>query len=166
MSYRSAVGIVVGVALAGSIWLLRPAAHAVAQVLAASPQDSVQKSPQRDPYQRSTDIFTYTVRSKSGPVRGEELYYYKCWICHNQFAKTGPQLKELYKRGSFESSGDEVSDQAVTAKIKEGGPGMPSFRTTMKDADISDLVSYIKSGNCCFDSENPPPNARYRGGNQ
>jgi hypothetical protein len=147
------------------IWLLIPTSGTVAPLPAAQ-QAADQKGSQNDSYQRSTNIYTYNVRAKSGPARGEELYYYKCWFCHNQYVKIGPQLGELYKRGTFASSGDEVTDRNVAAKIQEGGPGMPSFRTTMKEPDISDLVSYIKSGNCCFNSQDPPPNARYRGGKQ
>ena len=34
--------------------------------------------------QRSTQIDRYQVVAKSGVGRGENLYYYKCWMCHNQ----------------------------------------------------------------------------------
>ncbi len=116
---------------------------------------------QADEYQRSTQIYGYHATAKSGPKRGEELYYYKCWICHNQYAKTGPQLHGLFKRPTFSTSDDPVNDQTVTARIREGAPGMPAFGTTLKPADISDLLSYIKDG-CCFDSHDPPPNPAYR----
>ena len=161
------LGVVVGLVVSFAGWL----GH-VARVQAAagqggsqsnSSQATAQKSPQKDEYQRSYEIFTYSTSAKTGPQRGEELYYIKCWFCHNQYAKTGPQLKELYKRGTFTMSGDPVSDQTVADKIRKGGAAMPSYVYTLKDADIQDLVSYIKSDKCCFDAENPPPNPRYRG---
>jgi len=36
-------------------------------------------------------------------------------------------------------SGDPVTDQNVIGEIKEGGPGMPAFQTTLSDSDIADL---------------------------
>ena len=165
MRFRNASGIVLGIVLCALVWLLSPLGRP-ARAQGASPQGSSQgsgqKPAQKDDYQRSTDIFLYRTTARSGPQRGEELYYYKCWICHNQFAKTGPQLHDLFKRPKFATSAYDVNDSTVADKIKMGGPGMPSFGTTMKDADIADLIAYIKEG-CCFDSENPPPNPRYKG---
>jgi mono/diheme cytochrome c family protein len=170
MSLKNTVGtalsVVLGLGLWLAVWLMRSARVQAAPAQGASQATSpapAQKPPQKDEHQRSYEIFTYSTSAKSGPQRGEELYYIKCWFCHNQYAKTGPQLKELYKRGTFTMSGDPVSDQTVAEKIRKGGPAMPSYVYTIKDADIQDLVSYIKSDKCCFDAENPPPNPRYRG---
>jgi mono/diheme cytochrome c family protein len=146
-------------ALFGLAWLISPL-HQAARAQGAS-QSGAEKPAQKDNYQRSTEIYGYRTTAKSGPQRGEELYYYKCWICHNQFAKAGPQLKDLFKRPTFSNSDDPITEQSVADKIRNGGPAMPSFGATLKQADIADLVSYIKQG-CCFDSENPPPNPRYR----
>jgi len=157
MRFRSASGVVLGVALGALVGLLSLSSR-LARAQGTSPQTSAQK----DDYQRSTDIFLYRTTARSGPQRGEELYYYKCWMCHNQFAKTGPQLHDLFKRPMFATSAYDVNDQTVADKINMGGPGMPSFGTSMKEADIADLIAYIKEG-CCFDSENPPPNPRYKG---
>src|ERR1700692_452319 len=63
-------------------------------------------------------------------------------------------------------SGDPVTEENVAAKIKEGGPGMPSFGTTLKDADVADLITYIKEGKCCVEGENPGPNPWYRAATQ
>ena len=82
-------------------------------------------------------------------------------MCHNQYAKSGPYLKDLYQRENL-ASGDPVNDDNVTAKIKEGGPGMPAFRTSLSDTDIADLRAYFHSGKCCVEGENPPANPWYR----
>jgi cytochrome c5 len=158
---RSATVAVLCLVLCGLVWLISLRGRVVQAQ--GAPQGSAEKPAQKDDYQRSTEIFGYRTMAKSGPKRGEELYYFKCWICHNQFLKTGPQLKDLFKRQTFSTSGDPVNDQTVTDKILKGGPGMPAFGTTLKQADIADLLSYIKEG-CCFDSENPPPNPRYLAG--
>ena len=107
-----------------------------------------------DGLQRSVHLDHYTLTAESGAGRGEDIYFYKCWMCHNKYAKTGPNLHELYPRATF-LSGDAVDDQAVAAKIKEGGPGMPAFGTTLNASEISDLVTYIKSGKCCVREKIP-----------
>ena len=114
-----------------------------------------------DDWQRSARHDTYRVIADSGAGRGENIYFYKCWMCHNQYAKTGPYLKELFKHETL-MSGDPVTPENVAAKIKEGGPGMPAFGTTLKDSDIADLVTYIKEGKCCVEGENPAANPWYR----
>src|SRR6266851_5787184 len=91
-----------------------------------------------DHLQRSLQLDNYRIVADSGAGRGENIYFFKCWMCHNQYAKTGPYLKELYKHSQL-MSGDPVTDENVAAKIKEGGPGMPAFGTTLKDADVADL---------------------------
>ena len=114
-----------------------------------------------DDLQRSRRLDTYTILADSGASRGENIYFYKCWMCHNQYAKSAPLLKNLFQRDSL-SSGDPVNDDNVAAKIKDGGAGMPAFRTSLSDTDISDLVAYFHSGKCCVEGENPPVNPWYR----
>ena len=117
----------------------------------------------QDPYQRSTDVYQYRTAGRSGSARGESLYYYKCWICHNQYTSVGgPPLKGLFERGTFQTTGQPANDQTVRDKIRSGGPGMPRFETTMTDADIADLISYLKDSKCCFEGEEPPANPRFR----
>src|ERR1700686_916353 len=114
-----------------------------------------------DDLQRSRRLDTYTILADSGASRGENIYFYKCWMCHNQYAKSAPLLKDLFKHESL-SSGDPVNDENVAAKNKGGGAGMPPFRTSLSDADITDLVAYFHSGKCCVEGENPPANPWYR----
>src|SRR5271154_6114462 len=85
-----------------------------------------------DDFQRSARLDTYRVIADSGAGRGENIYFYKCWMCHNQYAKTGPYLKRLFEHSQL-MSGDPVTVENVAAKIKEGGPGMPAFGSTLKD---------------------------------
>jgi Cytochrome C oxidase, cbb3-type, subunit III len=85
----------------------------------------------------------------------------KCWMCHNKHTNTAPYLQDLYQRKNL-GSGVPVNDDMVTAKIKDGGPGMPAFRISLSDADIADLRAYFHSGKCCVEGENPPANPWYR----
>jgi streptogramin lyase/mono/diheme cytochrome c family protein len=130
----------------------------------ASPKQPDSASPNvthTDDLQRSARLDTYKVIADGGAGRGENIYFYKCWMCHNQYAKTGPYLKELFKHEQL-MSGDPVTAENVAAKIREGGPGMPAFGTSLKDSDIADLITYIKEGKCCVEGENPGPNPWYR----
>jgi virginiamycin B lyase len=133
-------------------------AHAAAKPAKAAAGKDVSTT---DDLQRSLRLDTYRLVADSGAARGENIYFYKCWMCHNRYAKTGPYLKDLYQRETL-SSGDPVTDDAVTAKIKEGGPGMPAFRTSLSDVDIADLRAYFHSGKCCVEGENPPANPWYQ----
>ncbi len=115
----------------------------------------------KDDYQRSAQIYRYQTSGKSGAPRGEEIYYYKCWMCHNKYTKGGPPLADLYQRKAL-VSGQPVNDDTVKEKIRSGGPKMPRFGTTLVAADLDDLVSYLKGGKCCFEGDDPPPNPNYR----
>jgi len=35
--------------------------------------------------QRSYEIYNYNVAATSGAQRGEVIYYFKCWVCHNDY---------------------------------------------------------------------------------
>lgn len=120
-----------------------------------------------DPYlQRSTEIYNFSTTATEGPQRGEELYYYKCWKCHNAYSveagTPAALLRDVYERPML-MSGQPVNDETVADKIRNGGPIMPAYRHSLSDADIADLVAYIRSGDCCFEGEEPPPNPRYLG---
>jgi streptogramin lyase len=114
-----------------------------------------------DELQRSVRLDSYKLVADSGAARGETIYFYKCWMCHNKYTKSAPYLRDLYQSPKL-MSGKPVNDQTVTEQIKEGGPGMPSFRTTLSEAAIADLRAYIRGGKCCVEGEDPPANPWYR----
>lgn len=119
-----------------------------------------QETAPRDEYQRSLQIYEFKKAAASGVARGQELFYYKCWFCHNEFTKDIPKLAGLYQRSAL-ISGEPVNDQTVKDKIGNGGPGMAAYKFTLREADLDDLVSYLRE-KCCWDSNSPPPNPRYR----
>ena len=134
----------------------------------AAPQNSEGRPAtegQVDGLQRSYRLDSYQILGKEGAARGENLYKYKCWVCHHQYQKDGPDLKDLYKHSAL-MSGATVDDDAVSAQIKNGGPGMPSFGTTLSDRDVADLVSYLRSENCCRVEQHPAANPWYRAATQ
>jgi mono/diheme cytochrome c family protein len=93
--------------------------------------------------------------------RGREIFYYKCWFCHNEFAgeQSAPQLNGVYQRGTL-ASGRAATDEGIREEIREGGAGMAAYTYTLSDADLNDLVSFIRE-KCCWDSDAPPLNPRY-----
>ena len=136
---------------------------------------SVQKSGERGTpdapkgnLQRSAEILYFKRFAESGSERGKEIYFYKCWVCHNDYTRsagtTAPTLRDLYKRSRL-ISGQPVNDQTVAAKIKNGGPNMPGYQYTLTEKDLADLVSFLREGKCCwedFEEKEPPRNPRYK----
>ena len=117
------------------------------------------QEPSKDYLQRSLEIYEFKKAATSGPERGREIFYYKCWFCHNEFTKDIPKLEGLYTHPAM-LAGMPVTDANVKEKLRNGGPGMPSYKYTLKDSDLDDLVSFIRE-KCCWDSDAPPPNPRY-----
>jgi mono/diheme cytochrome c family protein len=140
---------------------MRMLAAAMLAVVAAYGPTSAQERAAQDDYQRSLKIYQFKKAAASGPDRGQEIFYYKCWFCHNEFTKDIPKLAGLFQRSTL-LSGEPVNDHTVKGKIREGGPGMAAYKYTLQDPDIDDLVSYLRE-KCCWDSDSPPPNPRYRG---
>jgi mono/diheme cytochrome c family protein len=133
---------------------------AKAQSAPQQPAAAAAKVTHTDDLQRSYRLDHYKLLAESGASRGENIYFFKCWMCHNKYAKTGPALKSLYKHDTM-MSGDPVNDETVIAKIKDGGPGMPAFGTTLSHSDMQDLATYIREGKCCVEGEDPPANPLY-----
>jgi mono/diheme cytochrome c family protein len=116
--------------------------------------------------ERSVAIYNFKSTAESGPLRGEEIYYYKCWICHNQYtikAGTGAlPLKDLFKLGRLVSTGQPATNETVAEKIKNGSDRMPSYQYVLSDKDLEDLLSYLRDEKCCFEGQEPPRNPAYR----
>jgi virginiamycin B lyase len=125
------------------------------------PSSATPSEPAKDDLQLSYRIDHYTELAESGPARGENIYAHKCWVCHNKYQKEAPHLKGLFQFDAM-VTGVPVTDDNVTMQIRNGGPGMPSFHTTLTDADIADVLSYLHSEQCCLEGESLPANPWYR----
>ncbi len=150
--------VLVTCAFAMALYAAGPAERPAA---AQAVQEAAGPATQADDLQWSYRIDRYKLGGDSGAARGEVIYYFKCWMCHNQYTKSAPYLKDLYKHATLES-GQPVGDDTVAAQIKNGAPGMPSFRTSLTDTDIADLLAYFREGKCCVEGENPPMNSWYQ----
>src|SRR2546427_6720251 len=67
-----------------------------------------------DDLQKSLLLDNYTVVADSGPGRGEVIYFYKCWMCHNKYTKCGPYLQDLDQLAEL-VFGEPVTDERVAA---------------------------------------------------
>jgi|ERR1700680_4863811 len=171
MNPRVMTGILAGAAIAAAlalgIWAARRPPSPAQETAAASatqPKAAAPAEPPgvvRDPYQRSLAIYNFKKAADSGPDRGREIFYYKCWFCHNEFTDGAPKLKGVFERKQL-LSGRPADETGIKDEIRNGGAGMAAYKYTLSEADLNDLVSYIKD-QCCWNSDSPPPNPRYRG---
>ena len=136
---------------------------ASAQQQARQPATQAQPAePTKDYNQRALEIFEFRKAAPSGPERGKEIYYYKCWMCHNELAQGGaPKLAGLFKRTTL-ANGEPLNDESAKNQIRNGSPNMGAYKYVLSDADLNDLVSWLHDENCCWNSDAPPLNPRYK----
>jgi streptogramin lyase/mono/diheme cytochrome c family protein len=152
--------------LAAALMLGALASTALAQQqVRQGPARAEPAPPAKDYNQRALEIYEFRRNVQSGPARGEEIYFYKCWMCHNENAQGGaPKLVGLYKRANL-ISGAPVNDENVKAKILTGSANMPAYRHVLNEGDLADLMAWLKDEKCCWNSDAPPLNPRYKGAN-
>src|SRR5579871_2351380 len=128
-----------------------------ASIPAAPAKEALAPAPQppfADPYQRSVLIYNFRKAADHGADRGREIFYYKCWFCHNEFAQGAPPLKGVLQRKKL-LSGRPATEDGIKDEIRNGGAGMAAYKFVLNDADLNDLVSYIRD-QCCWNSNRPP----------
>jgi len=80
-------------------------------------------------------------------AKGKQIYAQRCEICHYSASaekKIGPGLAGLMKRERFRN-GMKADDENLRRVIERGGKDMPGFRSSLKPAEIRDLVAYVKT---------------------
>lgn len=81
-------------------------------------------------------------------VKGKEVFTKKCAVCHyadSDAKKIGPGLKGLSKRGTFSVNGNKITDDALKTWIENGDTLMPPFKDVLEDAQIKDVIAYVKT---------------------
>ena len=82
--------------------------------------------------------------------RGKDIFADRCFVCHDvdseRVPRIGPPpLEGLYKKSTL-INGKPVNDANVTEMVKFGPTAnMPAFRYTLTDAEISDVVEFLKT---------------------
>jgi mono/diheme cytochrome c family protein len=81
-------------------------------------------------------------------TRGKEVFDKKCSVCHyadSDAKKIGPGLKGLSKRGTFTVNNNKVTDESLKTWIENGDTLMPPFKDVLEQAQIKDVVAYVKT---------------------
>jgi mono/diheme cytochrome c family protein len=93
-----------------------------------------------------------TPRPSSAASPGERLYLGLCSTCHGRDGRGSWRAALFLIRPGNLADGAAVgrrSDQYLFDIVKHGGapigrPGMPAFGATLRDADIEELVRYVR----------------------
>ena len=81
-------------------------------------------------------------------TKGKEVFDKKCGVCHyadSDAKKIGPGLKGLGKRGTFTVNNNKVTDESLKTWIENGDNLMPPFKDVLDEAQIKDVVAYVKT---------------------
>jgi virginiamycin B lyase len=116
--------------------------------------------PPMDALQKADKIYQLKKAALSGAERGREIFYYKCWFCHNEFTQGVPKLEGLFQHPTL-WSGQPVNDDTVKNQIRNGSADMAAYKDTLSEADLNDLVAFLRE-KCCWNSDAPPLNPAYR----
>ena len=79
---------------------------------------------------------------------GKGIFENKCSFCHysdRTEVKIGPGLKGILTRKKLPVSGKPATPENVIHQLKDPFKDMPSFRSTLSEQDIKDLIAYLKT---------------------
>jgi cytochrome c len=86
--------------------------------------------------------------ASASATRGKEVFDKKCAVCHyadSDAKKIGPGLKGLNKRGTFTVNNNKVTEESLKTWIENGDTLMPPFKDVLEQAQIKDVVAYVKT---------------------
>ena len=96
---------------------------------------------------QSGDAEKKNSRWAEGVARGKSVFKGNCAICHFETSdkkKVGPGLKGFGTRTSF-TDGAKITEARIHELIINGGKDMPPFLEVVSDAQIRDLIAYLKT---------------------
>lgn len=91
---------------------------------------------------------TSSAKDPAAVARGKDLFAQKCAVCHyadSDAKKIGPGLKGIGKRGTFTVNNNKVTDESLKTWIENGDNLMPPFKDVLEQAQIKDVVAYVKT---------------------
>jgi len=89
-----------------------------------------------------------TAVSKGSATKGKEVFDQKCGICHfadSDAKKIGPGLKGISKRGTFTVNNNKFTEETLKTWIENGDQLMPPFKDVLDEAQIKDVIAYVKT---------------------
>jgi mono/diheme cytochrome c family protein len=87
-------------------------------------------------------------KDAAAAARGKDVFQQKCSTCHydtSDAKKIGPGLKGIGKRGTFTVNNNKVTDETLKTWIENGDSLMPPFKDVIEDAQIKDVIAYVKT---------------------
>lgn len=87
-------------------------------------------------------------KDSAAVARGKDVFQQKCSVCHfdtSDAKKIGPGLKGLNKRGTFSVNGNKITDESLMTWIENGDSLMPPFKDVLEEAQIKDVIAYVKT---------------------
>lgn len=83
-------------------------------------------------------------------AKGKTVFETNCSICHeaeSETTKVGPGLKEWFKKPPHDFNGKQHThnEETLREQVKNGSNAMPPMGSLVSDADLNDLVAYIKT---------------------
>jgi mono/diheme cytochrome c family protein len=113
------------------IWLLPLAASVVLMAIACQPEPSPPKPK----------------ALTASEVHGERLYKASCAACHHADSTAplnGPGLQGVFK-AHYLPSGAPANDERVHEVIVRGRRNMPGFGQILDDAQVRDIIAYLRT---------------------
>ena len=99
------------------------------------------------PHGQSHPTEMHAPDTKTMVSHGEAIFNEHCAICHfaaSSEKKIGPGLRGITKRGRF-SDGTWANTPNLTRWVQSGGKNMPGYRKELSDAQIQDLLAYLRT---------------------
>ncbi len=77
---------------------------------------------------------------------GADTYKAQCALCHGEDGLAATPVGKAFKAASFKNpTVVKTPDAALMAIVKSGKDKMPSFSAKLTDAQIKDVVDYIRT---------------------
>lgn len=107
------------------------------------PSPSDDEDPPLAPLDDTADDGSEAADTDSGPAEsdltnGARVFHDTCAVCH------GDNGTGLGSASDLSEVLPQMSDDEVKEVIRHGAPGMPSFRSTLSDDEIRDVIAYIR----------------------
>jgi cytochrome c6 len=88
--------------------------------------------------------------TKAPEAPGQATYAKKCSACHGKDGKGSASMAKMFKvklddLNLTSAEASKLSDADLTKRINEGKDKMPAFKGKLKDAEIADVLAYIRS---------------------
>jgi cytochrome c2 len=96
----------------------------------------------------SVTVPTASVNAPGDAQIGKGIFENKCSFCHyndRTEVKIGPGLKGILTRGKLPVSGKPATPENVIHQLKDPFKDMPSFRSSLSEQDINNLIAYLKT---------------------